>query len=190
MKNKRLSRFLIVILALTVLIPSVYAYMIHKSQTVANIFIPGKADCVIREEFDDITKYEIKVENTGNVKAYLRVRLVLNWVDSAGTVVARSFGTMPHVSWDTINWIKDETDNTYYYMYPVEVGGKTSDLLTSDWSMAAVSEVTNDLTYYYYPVMEVLAEAVQADGMDNGIPAVVEAWGVTLDSTGKITSVP
>lgn len=190
MKNKGFPRILILILVLAVLVPSVFAYMIHKSQTVENAFIPGKVDCVVREEFNDIVKSEIKVENTGNVKAYIRVRLVFNWVDSAGTVVARSFGTMPGVSWDTINWIRDEADNTYYYKHPVEVGGKTGDLLTVDWSMEAVSEDTNGLTYYYYPVMEVLAEAIQADGKIGEKPAVTDAWGVTIDSTGKITAVP
>lgn len=187
MKNKRFPRVLILFLVLTVLVPSVFAYMIHKSQTVENALIPGKVDCVVREKFNDIVKSEIKVENTGNTKAYIRVRLVFNWVDSAGTVVARSFGTMPGVSWDMINWIKDEADNTYYYKYPVEVGKTTGDLLTVDWTMNAVSEVTNGLTYYYYPVMEVLAEAIQADGKIGDEPAVTDAWGVIVskDSEGN-----
>ena len=186
MKNKGFPRIVILFLVLAVLVPSVFAYMIHKSQTVENAFIPGKVDCAVREEFNDIVKSEIKVENTGNTKAYIRVRLVFNWVDSAGTVVARSFGTMPGVSWDTINWIRDEADNTYYYKYPVEVGKKTGDLLTADWTMDAVSEVTNGLTYYYYPVMEVLAEAIQADGKIGDKPAVTDAWGVTLDADGNV----
>ena len=187
MKNKRFPRVLILFLVLTVLVPSVFAYMIHKSQTVENAFIPGKVDCVINEIFENNIKSEIKVENTGNTKAYIRVRLVFNWVDSAGTVVARSFGTMPGVSWDMINWIKDEADNTYYYKYPVEVGEQTGDLLTTDWTMNAVSEDTNGLTYYYYPVMEVLAEAIQADGKNGDNPAVAEAWGVIVskDSEGN-----
>ena len=192
MKNKRFPRVLILFLVLAVLIPSVFAYMIHKSQTVENAFIPGKVDCVINEYFENNIKSEIKVENTGNVKAYIRVRLVFNWVDSAGTVVARSFGTMDPVSWDTTKWIRDEANDTYYYIYPVEVGAETANLLTSKWTMDAVSEVevTNGLTYYYYPVMEVLAEAIQADGEIDGTPAVTNAWGVTIDSTGKITAVP
>lgn len=186
MKNKGFPRVLILFLVLTVLVPSVFAYMIHKSQTVENAFIPGKVDCAVREEFDDIVKSEIKVENTGNVKAYIRVRLVFNWVDSAGTVVARSFGPMPGISWDTTKWIRDEVDNTYYYKYPVEVGAKTANLLTREWSMDAVSEDTNGLTYYYYPVMEVLAEAIQADGKIGDKPAVTDAWGVTIDANGYI----
>ena len=189
MKNKRFPRVLILFLVLTVLVPSVFAYMIHKSQTVENAFIPGKVDCVINEIFENNIKSEIKVENTGNAKAYIRVRLVFNWVDSAGTVVARSFGIMPDVSWDMINWIKDEADNTYYYKYPVEVGAETANLLTSSWSMPAVPEVedTNGLTYYYYPVMEVLAEAIQADGKDGDKTAVTDAWGVIVskDSEGN-----
>ena len=54
----------------------------------------------------------------------------------------------------------------------------------------AVKELVNGVNYYYYPVMEVLAEAIQADGEIDGTPAVTNAWGVTIDSTGKITAVP
>ena len=190
MKNKRFPHILILLLALAVLIPPAYAYMISKSQTVVNNFIPGKIDCVINETFKNNVKSEIKVENTGNAKAYIRVRLVFNWVDSAGTVVARSFGTMESVKWDDGNWIRDEANNTYYYKNPVEVGEETPNLLASAWSMDPVSEESGGLTYYYYPVMEVLVEAIQADGVievSEGVfePAVTNAWGVTLVD-GKI----
>ena len=190
MKNKRFPHILILLLALAVLIPPAYAYMISKSQTVVNNFIPGEIDCVINETFKNNVKSEIKVENTGNAKAYIRVRLVFNWVDSAGTVVARSFGTMKPVIVDGENWAYDKDNNTYYYKHPVEVGEETPNLLASAWSMDPVSEDLGGLTYYYYPVMEVLAEAIQADGVievSEGVfePAVTNAWGVDLDD-GKI----
>ena len=193
MKIKRFPHILILLLALAVLIPPAYAYMISKSQTVANNFVPGKIDCVINEKFENNIKSEIKVENTGNAKAYIRVRLVFNWVDSAGTVVARSFGTMKSVIVDEGNWAYDKDNNTYYYKHPVEVGEETPNLLASAWSMKAVSEEVNGLIYYYYPVMEVLAEAIQADGVievSEGVfePAVTNAWGVTV-TDGVITAV-
>ena len=39
MKNKGFPRIVILFLVLAVLVPSVFAYMIHKSQTVENAFI-------------------------------------------------------------------------------------------------------------------------------------------------------
>ncbi len=43
----------------------------------------------------------------------------------------------------------------------------------------------------YIHVVKVLAEAIQADGTTAaGIPAVEDAWGITLDANGNITPGP
>ena len=88
---------------------------------------------------------------------------------------------------DGENWAYDKDNNTYYYKHPVEVGEETPNLLASAWSMDPVSEDLGGLTYYYYPVMEVLAEAIQADGKIGDKPAVTDAWGVIVskDSEGN-----
>lgn len=189
MRNKRFTRILIVFVLLAVLIPSVYAYMIHKSQTVANNFIPGKVTCDIEEAFNGETKTSIKVKNTGNVDAYIRIRLVFHWEDSKGNVVARHM-TPPAVTYDTGKWKKGLTDDyTYYYTGKVAPGDLTPEFLTDSITMAPVVEKVNSTDYTYYPVMEVLAEAIQADGKIDDKPAVTDAWGVTVDTNGIITAV-
>lgn len=186
MRNKRFTRILIVFVLLAVLIPSVYAYMIHKSQTVANNFVPGKVTCDIEEAFNGITKSSIKVKNTGNVDAYIRVRLVFHWEDSKGNVVARDM-TLPAVTYGTGKWKKDHTDGyTYYYTGKVAPGDLTPEFLTNSITMDPVVEEVNGTDYTYYPVMEVLAEAIQADGKIDSTPAVTDAWGVTIDANGYI----
>ena len=189
MRNKRFTRILIVFVLLAVLIPSVYAYMIHKSQTVANNSVPGKVTCDIEEAYNGTTKSSIKVKNTGNVDAYIRVRLVFHWEDSKGNVVARNM-TTPTVSYDNTKWIKDTADGfTYYYTGRVAPNEFTPEFLSNNFTMEPVVVDVNGTDYTYYPVMEVLAEAIQADGKIDDNPAVTDAWGVTVGANGIITAV-
>ena len=64
MRRKNILRVLLVILVLSALIPTVYAYMFHKSQTISNPFVPAKVSCKTRETFVNFEeKTEITVEN-------------------------------------------------------------------------------------------------------------------------------
>ena len=185
MNKKRLISLIVVLALVAALIPTVYAYMIHKSQTVANNFIPGKVTCDIEEKMVDSIKTEIKVKNTGNVDAYIRVRLVFRWEDSKGYPVARNM--VPETVNCNDGWLKDEDEYTYYYIYRVAPGESTPNLLKVPFTMDAVKELVGGVNYYYYPVMEVLAEAIQADGKIGDKPAVTDAWGVIVskDSEGN-----
>ena len=193
MKHKRLFRLLIILILVVALATSVAAYMFRKSQTVANIFKPAVVTCKIHEGFDGEKKSEITVENTGNIDAYIRVRLVFHWEDSKGNPVGRDMDPPDFTCYTgaSEDWIKDSNDAyTYYYKLPIAPGAFTTDLLKTNIVMNAVV-VEEDLLngtivkYDYYPVVEVLAEAVQSLPED----AVKEAWGVTL-TNGTITSVP
>lgn len=178
MKHKRLIGILCAFLLVALMIPTAYAYMVHKSQTVSNVFIPGRVTCDIDEEFENNVKKSIAVKNTGNVDAYIRVRLVFHWQDSKGNIVARNM-PVPAVNHSSA-WIKK--GDYYYYPDPVSVGGTTLNLLRgTGFSKNAVIENVNGTDYTYYPVMEVLAEAVQSNPAD----AAKEAWGVTI-TDGKI----
>ena len=169
MRQKRLICILLVLLLAAVMIPTAYAYMVHKSQTVSNVFIPGRVACQINETFENNVKKSITVKNTGNVDAYIRVRLVFHWEDSKGNVVARNMPvpTVTHSSaWEKVG-------DYYYYAKPVSPGDSTPNLLTDSGFKISAKEVTYSGTIYtYYPVMEVLAEAIQSDPKD----AVDAAW--------------
>lgn len=178
MKKKHFLRILLVPLLAAALITTVYAYMFHKSETVSNVFIPAEVTCLIDETFDGETKSVIRVTNTGNVDAYIRVRLVFHWQDSKGNTVARDFSAAHAViTYDSDLWIKDADDGyTYYYKEAVAPGKSTPNLLTdAGITLASVTETDdNGVRYTYYPVVEVLAEAIQRN------PAEAEntAWNV------------
>ena len=199
MKNKRLLRISAILLVAAVLTTAVNAFMINRSQTFRNKFVPASVKCEIEEQFSEAekTKTSIKVENTGNTDAYIRVRLVFHWEDSKGNVVGKNMD--PTVSIDDFKgdlgsyfnsseWVKGEDDYTYYYKKPVAPGGLTAELLNEKIKMYHYEHTVQidsktTVTYYYYPVIEVLAEAVQSKPVE----AVKEAWSVEVDSSGTIT---
>ena len=201
MKNKRLLRISAILLVAAVLTTAVNAFMINRSQTFYNKFVPASVKCEIKEQFSESTntntKSSIQVKNTGNTDAYIRVRLVFHWEDSKGNVVGRNMDLSESIDgfdgdlgsyFNSSEWVKGEDDYTYYYKKPVAPEGFTKELLNKSITMGPyvhteVIDGTTTVTYYYYPVIEVLAEAVQS----NPAEAVKEAWpAIEVGNDGTI----
>ena len=184
MRHKRLICILLGLALASVLIPSAYAYMVRESQTVANTFTPAEVTCDIKEKFENNVKSSIKVENTGNIDAYIRVRLAFRWEDSKGNPVARN-AVFPDVDYDSEKWVKH--NDIYYYKEAVAPGEDTGNLLDRIFTEDAL-RVEEELQggqkvyYYYYPVMEVFAEAIQSQPKK----AVENSWQVEIGTDGKI----
>ena len=125
-------------------------------------------------------KTGITVENTSNISAYLRLRLVTYWVDtSTGTAqIVSKPSEMPHFD-IAAGWLAGSND-TYYYTSPVSPNGFSGELLASGSVIPLVEEDG------YLQVIEIFAEAIQYLPDD----AVEDSWGVTLNSDGIITRVP
>lgn len=171
-KRKLLPLLIAACLLLVTLCGGVLAYMFRRTEQKKNTFTPAVVDCVVDEAFDGAKKTAIAVTNTGNIDAYLRVRLVTYWVDAAGNIApkpsAQILLTLPE------GWIAG-SDNTYYYTKAVTPADSTTDLLGDiDLPLAQDGD--------YHQVIEVFAEAIQSQPAQ----AVTDSWGVTL--TGDIIS--
>lgn len=187
MKYKKAIALIAVMTVIVLTIGAVSAYMLKESVEVENVFVPAQVDCTVHETFDGTYKTDITVKSTSNVKAYIRLRVVSYWQDSKGSAVARK-SEMPEIDYDTNNWLYDASNNTYYYKYPVDPDDSTTDLLEDGASVTLKSKPITDATnidYVYNQVLDVFAEAIQADPTE----AVTVAWGVTVDSNGTITDV-
>ena len=147
------------------------AYLYRATNDVMNMFVPGKVDCKVYEVTDTGTttatsKTSITVENTGNVTAYLRVRLVSYWVDASGNIMPKA---SPDVSFTLgSGWVVGKGDNTYIYTEPVAPDGVTGNLLGS--SITLTTKTVDGVTSYQ--VVEVFADAIQSEPAD----AVTNAW--------------
>ena len=176
MKRKMIAVLSLVLIAGLVAVSDFAdAYMRKTTEEVDNTFIPAYVACVVDEDFADNKKTSITVKNTGNIDAYIRVRLGSYWIDESAAIVSKS-SEIPTFT-TASEWIRDEGNYTYYYTKKVAPDAFTTTLLNS--------AITLRLSYEgYRQVVEVFAEAIQAEPDE----AVTDSWNVTI-ADDVITSV-
>lgn len=156
---------LVLILAMSV--GGTVAFLVTNTEGLTNTFNPGTISTDITEEFDGAVKKNVQVKNTGAVDAYVRARVVVNWVDKDGNVVP---GDDVTISYNTSSDGWKKVGGFYYYQKPLAPGASTESLIqpiTLGEKDGKKMEVT------------ILSQAIQAAG-----GAVEEAWkGSGLKST-------
>lgn len=148
-----------------------FALLKANTDPVENTFTAAKSGTDIVEELDGNQKTSIAVKNTGAAVSYVRVKLVMNWVDDNGNVSAEPVNITPSI---TADWF--EQDGIYYYKMPVAAKDFTTNLLKTPITQDAAPEG-------YHLEVTVLAESIQAAPSK----AVTESWGVGVDSNGYLT---
>lgn len=148
-----------------------FALLKASTAPVENTFTAAKSGTDIVEELDGSQKTSIKVQNTGTAVSYVRVKLVMNWVDENGNVSAEPVNITPSI---TDNWFLK--DGIYYYKMPVAAKDFTTNLLKTPITQDAAPEG-------YHLEVTVLAESIQAAPS----AAVQQSWGVGVDSNGYLT---
>ena len=149
-----------------------FALLKASTAPVENTFTAAKSDIKIDEDVTGGQKKSIIVKNTGTAVSYVRVKLVMNWVDESGNVSATPVGIT--VDYDNTKWF--EQDGIYYYKMPVAAEGETTNLLKTPITQDAAPEG-------YHLEVTVLAESIQAAPST----AVQQSWGVGVDSNGYLT---
>ena len=148
-----------------------FALLKASTAPVENTFTAAKSGTDIVEELDGNQKKSIVVKNTGTAVSYVRVKLVMNWVDENGNVSATPVNITPSI---TDNWF--EKDGIYYYKMPVAADAVTTNLLQTP-----ITQGTAPAGYHLE--VTVLAESIQAAPS----AAVQQSWGVGVDSNGHLT---
>lgn len=148
-----------------------FALLKANTEPVTNTFTAAKSGTDIVEKLDGSQKTSIKVQNTGTAVSYVRVKLVMNWVDENGNISAEPVNITPSI---TDNWFLK--DGIYYYKMPVAAKGETTNLLKTPITQDAAPEG-------YHLEVTVLAESIQAAPS----AAVQQSWGVGVDSNGYLT---
>ena len=173
-------KFLFIALALALIVSTVgaatLAYVFMQTPEVENSFVPVYVRCEVQEEFTGAEKTNVKVKNTGDIKAYVRATFVVMWVNDDGNVygVAPKAGVDYSISFGSPSWNLG-SDSFYYYALPVEPGEITEAIISS------LSILTEPPDGYKLNV-HVAATAIQANP-----PAAVEsAWGATVHENGAI----
>ncbi len=187
-----------VALLLLVAVGTTLAYVFTKTEPVENKFNPSKVSCAVVENDNDPvtgaivenveTKENVKIQNTGDTDAYIRVAVVVNWMSADGT---RVWATKPVKSTDgtdgdyTISYAENTSwekgsDGYWYYTksVPPTDGSNLTGILISEAKV-----LKNAPQEGYYLSIEIVASAIQAK------PASVATsqWGVTVANDGTIS---
>lgn len=148
------------------------ALLVAHTNAVTNTFTAAKSKITIEEKTDDGIKSEIYVKNEGTATSYVRVKLVMNWVDNTtGNIV--SGDNLP-----TVELNKDggwfEKGGIYYYRTPVAPDRLTDNLLKDKYP---ITEPTEGKPEGCHLEVTVLAESIQAAPSE----AVIKSWDVHVD---------
>ena len=134
--------------------------------------------CTINETFDGTEKKNVTVENTGDVPALIRAKVVVNWVDGEGNIVANPPTDHTYSITYGSDWLDLDNNGYYYYNGIVAKAGSTTALVTS------AKQTGGDK---YRLQIEIIAEAIQATGFVNPVdgttPAAQNAWGHYYDGS-------
>ena len=149
------------------------ALLVAHTNAVTNTFTAAESKITIDENVENGEKSSIQVKNIGTATSYVRVKLVMNWVDNTtGNIV--SGDNLPEVTLNEADWF--EQDGIYYYTKPVAPVGAKPNNVTSNLLQAnsPITEPTEGKPDGCHLEVTVLAESIQAAPST----AVEGAWKV------------
>lgn len=188
-------RSLILLLTLVLLIGSgigmTVGFLSTRTEPVQNDFTYGKVSCEVLETFgkenNRYIKRDVRIKNTGNTSAYIRVLLVFTWKDANGNVyvnkpqINKDYQINPDISNGWSIYQNSIGTFSYYYKYPVAAGDVTPNLIDS---LSQIPGVVGPENGKYALSVEIVADAVQAEPAD----AVTDAWdGAKVGADGALT---
>lgn len=159
------------------------AWLISTPEPVVNEFTPGEVTIQVDETFNGTTKQNVRIKNTGNVPAYIRVALVPAWVDDEGNIAAKpaslELNDDCNITWGKVgNGYEDDwfigSDGFYYCKTVIEPDGSTPILIKSC--------TVKDGEHKYDFELQIIASAVQS------LPTstVGEVWPVVVGPDGTL----
>lgn len=191
MKSFRAKRAAVLLTAIALLLAAAVggtlAYLAASTGEVVNIFTPTSVKVDIEEPgWDHEHKEKVKIHNTGDIAAYIRVKVAVYFENRNGEVVSISpvEDTDYEIEWATerygtnADWFLG-SDGFWYCKSPVAANRYSTPLMYSCVQL----ENENIKGKGYYLDVDILTQAIQA------VPttAVAQAWGVTVDANGKIS---
>ena len=160
-KSGRFTALLVsLILLFTITVGGTIAFLIATAGPLENRFHPSEVTTKVEENITtDLTKkQDVKIQNTGDTDAWIRVAVVVTWQDAQGNVYGQApvAGTN-YTAWTPgADWKKGD-DGFYYYTKPVAAGATTATAL-----IGSIAPVGNAPADGYYLTVEIIGSGIQS----------------------------
>ena len=189
MKTKKPVALVALLVLLCCTVAGTVAYLVTSTNSVTNTFTPAKVETEVTESFvedeGELVKSNVQIKNNGNIDAYIRVAVVVNWANSAGEVYG---GTVPTDKGDNKDydltlkanngWIKG-ADGYYYYTHPVAPNGSTTAIFEE------IKQLTSDPAEGYGLQVTILADGIQSEPTST----VASVWtAIQVDDNGNLAA--
>lgn len=175
-KNHNLKKSVILLISVSALMLMVIGASLSFLKTqkgpLVNEFASSHVTSEVIEKFENNIKSNVKIQNTGDIDAYIRAAVIVTWKDKSGNVYPQMpvAGTDYTIVFSDSRWDRETTDGYYYYTEPVDSKGYTEVLIEE------VKPVDSKTPEGYWLSVEILGDAIQS------LPtkAVESSWGVTV----------
>lgn len=193
MKTKKPVALVAILVLLCCAVAGTVAYLVTKTDSVVNTFTPSKVTTYVEEEFNGQTKSNVKIQNTGDIDAYIRVAVIVNWADDKGNVSGTPVKDSDYVmdlnidTGTTTNapWFKG-SDGYYYCKTAVKsVKQDTKDCYTPVLIKSCIKATGAQAPAGYDLQVTILADGIQSKP-DN---VVKEVWKVVEVNNNQLTAV-
>ena len=147
------------------------AWLVSHGGAVTNSFTHAYVATAIDEKLYATSKTDVRVQNTGDIDAYIRATYVVNWVNAEGQINASApvAGKDYTVILNKEDW--EEADGYWYCKTRVGAGGYTPVLIKS----ITPADTTPPAGCTFQ--VTILADGIQADGHTlSGTQAAKDAW--------------
>ena len=169
MKTKKPVALVALLVLLCCTVAGTLAYLVTSTNSVTNTFTPASVSTEVNEDFDGITKRNVTIKNTGDIDAYIRAAVIINWADDKGNVSGTPVKDGDYViKYDSSNTWKKIGDY-WYYTKPV-----AADSLTEKALIESCTPVAGKAPKGYDLQVTILADGIQSEPLT----AIQEAWHV------------
>ena len=169
MKTKKPVALVALLVLLCCTVAGTLAYLVTSTNSVTNTFTPASVSTEVKETFKDGVKSDVKIQNTGNIDAYIRAAIIINWADKDGNVSATPVEDGDYkIKYDSSNtW--EKIGDYWYYTNPV-----AADSLTEKALIESCTPVAGKAPEGYDLQVTILADGIQSEPLT----AIKEAWHV------------
>lgn len=179
MKTKKPVALVALLLLLCCTVAGTVAYLVTSTNSVTNTFTPASVTTQVEEEFNGTTKSNVRIKNTGNIDAYIRAAVIINWADAQGNVSGTPVKDTDYkIDYNKSDWFQG-SDGYWYYTKPVAPNGGLTDIL-----IESCAPVAGRAPEGYDLQVTILADGIQSVPAD----AVQQAWPAVQVSNGQLAA--